>query len=1200
MPLKLQDIIDIDQFQMLLDRLSKISNFTSAIIDNEGNILTASGWKKVCTKYHRQHPECQKDCIESDQYILDHVHEANPTVNYKCPRGLEDIAAPIIIDGVHYANFFVGQFFREPPDMDFYRAQAKQFGFDEKEYLEAVEEIPIWTEEQLHNFVFLIKEMIDVISDVGMKRLKEIEYSNELSEAMEFNQQIINSVRDGLVVYGPDMKYRAWNPEMERFTGVPADKVLGRRPNELFPFLDQTVILDRAEAMLRGGAPETVETPFHLPHNNKTGWVSDTSAPLKNRNGDIIGVIGMVRDITERVLAEEEIRKSNERIRKLYSGVSVGIILKAATGEIVESNEVAQKIFNMPSSEIQGKTSDAPQWQMCDETGNPIPGEDHPSMITLRTGKPVRNAVRGIFVNNAEKTKWLLINTEPIIDHETNQTTHVQITFNDISELRKTQEKLTESETVFRNLFDSSNDAIFIREPGGNFLEVNATACERYGYTRKEFLAFTPGELDVEEDAHLVPVRTQNILDKGSAVFEAVHRKKDGEILYVEISGRVIDFRGQKAILSNVRDLTERKKAEAAIRQSEENFKTLYESVSVGVVLQGMDGVILRFNKMAEKILKMSASSMGGKTSDDPVWQMIDEDGNPVQGSDHPAMITLRTGKGIRNAIRGLYSGDPDKMKWLQINTEPVRNPETGEIMGALSSFMEITELRAMQESLRISEEKYRTLFESMNEGVAFHEIVYGPGGNPQNYRILDANKTYEIFTGISREAVRGKLATQAYNAEDPPYLDVFSKVAETGEPINFETYFSPMGKHFRISIFSSEKGHFTTVFSDITQQKHVEEKERLFREQDKLAAIGKVAGKMAHDFNNVLGITLGTSELLLADDLPHDIRTEIEAIRESAVRGREITQNLLFFAKDQELKYSQIDLNREIGSVVRALRSDLNRIKVQMDFGAGLDQVTVDEGLLNNALINLIQNAIHALSKTTAPVLSLRTARENREIIIEIRDNGCGIPEEHFEKIFDPSFSLKGSMDRDGAYSKDIKGSGYGLANVKRAVDKHGGTITLESSPGQGAAFRIGLPVIDAELATEDKGQNSFHESVVGKRILIVEDEVHFGNILYRLLRKIGHRVSLANTGEIAMDLIAENQFDAFSIDLILPDMNGFDIYRKIRETDREVPVIFVSGNFEFMQSMIDLKKEDIKVDHIAKPFDNIAYVNKIHDWLK
>ena len=166
--------------------------------------------------------------------------------------------------------------------------------------------------------------------------------------------------------------------------------------------------------------------------------------------------------------------------------------------------------------------------------------------------------------------------------------------------------------------------------------------------------------------------------------------------------------------------------------------------------------------------------------------------------------------------------------------------------------------------------------------------------------------------------------------------------------------------------------------------------------------------------------------------------------------------------------------------------------------------------------------------------------------------------------------------------------------------MDKHGGSIRLESKAGQGTTATMEFPILDVESDAQAFTQVRVQNSIRGKRVLVVEDEPHFGNILYKLLRQYDHQVNIAHTGQIALDYFLQNSYDAISLDFILPDMNGMDVYREIRKTDRTVPIIFVSGNFEFMQSMIDLKEEDPKVDHLAKPFNNLIFVNKIHQWLE
>ena len=233
MAFKLQDLIDIEQFQMLQDRLNEIYSFPSAIIDNDGKVHTATAWQDVCTKFHRQNSECEKECIKSDQYIADHLHEANPAVSYRCPNGLIDNATPIIIDGIHYGNYFTGQFFLEPPDLNFFRAQAKRYGFDEEAYIEAVKKVPIWTKEQLDSYLFFIKGLIEVIAGVGLKNLKDIEAGKKIVESEERHRTILKTAMDGIWLVDMQGRLLEVNETYCRMSGYSEQELLVMRITDL-------------------------------------------------------------------------------------------------------------------------------------------------------------------------------------------------------------------------------------------------------------------------------------------------------------------------------------------------------------------------------------------------------------------------------------------------------------------------------------------------------------------------------------------------------------------------------------------------------------------------------------------------------------------------------------------------------------------------------------------------------------------------------------------------------------------------------------------------------------------------------------------------------------------------------------------------------------------------------------------------------
>jgi signal transduction histidine kinase/ligand-binding sensor protein len=204
MEYKLEDLIDIKLFQKLQDKLNEIYSFPSAIIDNEGNILTATAWQDICTKFHRVNSQSEQECIKSDQYILDNLHLANPAVSYRCPHGMTDNATPIIIAGKHLANFFTGQLFLEEPDMDFFRKRAAIYGFDETEYLEAVRKVPVWSKDKLDKYLAFIKEFTQILADVGLKHLQEI----EVRKNIETKERELQSAYDKLSVINKELRQR--------------------------------------------------------------------------------------------------------------------------------------------------------------------------------------------------------------------------------------------------------------------------------------------------------------------------------------------------------------------------------------------------------------------------------------------------------------------------------------------------------------------------------------------------------------------------------------------------------------------------------------------------------------------------------------------------------------------------------------------------------------------------------------------------------------------------------------------------------------------------------------------------------------------------------------------------------------------------------------------------------------------------------
>ncbi len=453
-----------------------------------------------------------------------------------------------------------------------------------------------------------------------------------------------------------------------------------------------------------------------------------------------------------------------------------------------------------------------------------------------------------------------------------------------------------------------------------------------------------------------------------------------------------------------------------------------------------------------------------------------------------------------------------------------------------------------------------------------------------------------ELFDSESAAAIR-EVDDRAFNGE--PVNEIRTLVVQ-GVPLTFHTIQVPL------EIIKGRVVSVSGVVRDITEQRRAEQatllSEQRAAEQEKHALVGQVAGKIAHDFNNILGVIMGNTELALIDCKDPETKKVLELIHGQTQRGKNLTKNLIAFAKDQEPKQEFFHIHEKIDLVIALLKKELEGVQLFRDYQANIPEVLADPGMIEHALVNLIQNSVHALSMQNNPKISIRTYTKKDHVWCEIKDNGCGIPSDQIQHIFTPSFTLKGSRDVRGSYSTGIKGTGYGLSNVKKYIEQHRGQIHAGSEPGKSATFAIGLPIIEKQLTPLEIKSFRAEKIIRNRTVLIVEDEAAISDVQYRVLtgEPCCHQVDVATNGKKALEMIARRRYDCISLDYILPGkISGMDIYQQVRKSYADLPVLFISGNIEFLESIKALKKEDPFLEHLSKPAPNTLYLHHINNLL-
>jgi two-component system cell cycle sensor histidine kinase/response regulator CckA len=731
----------------------------------------------------------------------------------------------------------------------------------------------------------------------------------------------------------------------------------------------------------------------------------------------------------------------------------------------------------------------------------------------------------------------------------------------ELSSRRETETALRESEMLYRTIVDYSHDGIIMINENYRFTYVNDEFCRILVRGREEIIGRDFRDfLDAESIAMVSDhYRRRQAGEEVPQRYEFNIVRPTGAKRRLETSSTVIrDARGRPTTVAQMLDVTERRQAEEALKESEEKYRTILESIDEGYFEADADGRLTFANDALCRIMRRPLERLVGLhysdyTHPDAVDSIVRrisriyESNRPAKVFDHRVI----TGDGEVRVLQGSISLRADK---------------DGHSLGIRGVARDVTEQRLQEMRLRESEERYRSLLEANPDPV----ILYDTKG-----QVVYFNPAFTNVFGWSLEECKGRTMGHFVPEETLGETRMMLNMLRSGQNFSgVETKrFNKSGDIVPVNIsgavFKSPDGKFAGSIINLRDIRRQKELEMQLQQAQKMEAIGTLASGIAHDFNNLLQAASGQVQLMLSktgEDQP--LGQHLYELDLALERASDLVQRLLTFSRKVKIELRALDLNQQVQQTIAMVHRTIPKmVNVDQRLADGLGLINGDAHQLGHLLMNLITNArdampeggtltIETADQTIEPAAESgsSTPPEGRYVRLSVIDTGHGMDDKTKEHIFEPFFTTKPL----GA------GTGLGLSTIYGIVKSHNGYIDFQSDLGKGTRFDILFPVVqDPALVEPQPPEQPIHLQGAGETILIVDDERAIRNVAREFLAGLGFAPITAESGERALEIFKKNPkaITLVILDLGMPGMGGAACLRDLHEIDPEVKVIIASG---------------------------------------
>ncbi len=765
---------------------------------------------------------------------------------------------------------------------------------------------------------------------------------------------------------------------------------------------------------------------------------------LRDKKGGITGTLSSGEDITERKNYEEKLSRSEEKYRSLFEAFTDPVFICELNGKkcVLEVNEAACRSLGYTKNELlRLKVGDFDRSFVIDKKKEKKDGE--------KIKKRKYNIIYGEHIKK-DGTRFPVEILGRLIDY--GGVPAVLSVVRDITERIKSQKALEESEKKYRGLFENANDAVFLNKlnndgSAGEFIEANRAAQKMTGKNIKKLRKMTPENITRKESLKDFPRIGKELAEKGSAIYETKIDAGKGRVMEAEINSHLLEQQGGKVVLSILRDITRRKEAERAIRDSEEKFRTLAETTGVGIVMFDKKRRIIYANKYAKKTMRYSEKEFLGKDLISFIHPGFRK---------HTAERFVKRVAGYKklpNFELQVLTGN-GKYRWFEYRGALVNYEGAPAVLG---TFIYIDERKRFEQALAESEEKFRTISEQSAQGVAIIR------GNDIKYINNAFSKIHEEAPGELKKKGRPGLLAPIHPDDADKTIREMNEPFSPGKIKKHQfRIITPEGKVKWVESYAKRinyeggKANFVTVV-DITPIKEaqlmlLDTVNELRRSNEELQNFAYVA---SHDLQEPLRMVSSYVQLLkrrFGDRMGPDADEFIGYAVDGAERMRKLINDLLEYSRigTKGREFGKVDVNSVMEDVERNLKNVIEKNEAQI-IKKNLPVINADEVQMVRLFQNLVSNAIKFAKKGRKPVIKISAEKKGSSRLFAVADNGIGIKKEYFNRIFEIFQSLHGK--------EEYSGTGIGLTICRKIIERHRGNIWVRSTPGKGTVFYFKIP---------------------------------------------------------------------------------------------------------------------------------------------